>query len=456
MITETVAILQACFSGANLQNFAQIVHSILILSRPVTMLSIARAGELSYRTIQRFYGLSEVPWLVLNLTLFQRFIYQADQLYLLVADETVEGKAGKQTAGIGSFYSSTVQKVIPGICFLVFSIIDVRSRWSYYLGCQQLPGKGKPEDKLPSTPKTPPQPKTKQSALHLKVKSAKAGPGRPKGSKNKPKTEPESASYQTFKSLLSLVCGQWAVFFPALQHLHLVVDGFYGHDAYLQVALEKKVYFISKFKSNAHLILPYQGEQAGLGRPKTRGGKLDYNQIPSQFYVQTRTTPQQRITTKVYQCQAYTPKIPGRLLNLVILVHTHTRTQKQSRTVLFASNLHLSAAQIIDYYSLRFQIEFDFRDAKQFFGLADFKNYRPKQVTNAANLAFTMTSLVKILLEKYKKALNCPQLSIWDLKTALKAQKQANIFFNSSQNSEVDFFKSQLFLNLVKLEAIHL
>jgi putative transposase len=34
-----------------------------------------------------------------------------------------------------------------------------------------------------------------------------------------------------------------------------------------------------------------------------------------------------------------------------------------------SSDLKLSSEKIIDYYKLRFQIEFNFRDAKQFWGL---------------------------------------------------------------------------------------
>jgi hypothetical protein len=47
---------------------------------------------------------------------------------------------------------------------------------------------------------------------------------------------------------------------------------------------------------------------------------------------------------------------------------------------------------IIDYYKLRFQIEFNFRDAKQFWGLEDFMNLSLTAVTNAVNLAFFILS----------------------------------------------------------------
>lgn len=55
-------------------------------------------------------------------------------------------------------------------------------------------------------------------------------------------------------------------------------------------------------------------------------------------------------------------------LNVVILVKTNLKTNARSHIILFYSDLTLSDEKIVDYYKLRFQIEFNFRDAKQFWG----------------------------------------------------------------------------------------
>ena len=134
------------------------------------------------------------------------------------------------------------------------SVIDVETERSYVLGSQQL---------IPTQKLTEPiQPKK------VKVKPTVAKPkGRPKGSKNKVKTEPQGVSYQVLKTLLMLVKSQLRVFLPDLQCFHLVLDGFYGHEDYLLLALENGFQIISKFKTNAHLILPFDGVQIGTGRP---------------------------------------------------------------------------------------------------------------------------------------------------------------------------------------------
>jgi putative transposase len=84
-----------------------------------------------------------------------------------------------------------------------------------------------------------------------------------------------------------------------------------------------------------------------------------------------------------------------------------------------AADLDLTADQIIDYYALRFQIEFNFRDAKQYWGLDDFMNVKPVSVTNAVNLAFLMVNLSAVMLKPYRDDL--PDSSVLDLKAQFRA-----------------------------------
>lgn len=66
--------------------------------------------------------------------------------------------------------------------------------------------------------------------------------------------------------------------------------------------------------------------------------------------------------------------------NVVIIAKTNQRTGAQAHVCLFSSDLELAYDKLIDYYSLRFQIEFNFRDAKQFWGLEDFMNTKETYV----------------------------------------------------------------------------
>lgn len=94
--------------------------------------------------------------------------------------------------------------------------------------------------------------------------------------------------------------------------------------------------------------------------------------------------------------------------------------------------MELTAQEIIKYYSLRFQSKFDFRDAKQYFGLAGFKNFKETQVYNAVNIAFTMTIISRILLEKYK--IHWAQHGDTRLESIVQNQKIHRISFKIQSN----------------------
>ena len=76
------------------------------------------------------------------------------------------------------------------------------------------------------------------------------------------------------------------------------------------------------------------------------------------------TTVEGPIETRLYQMQVFRKEF-AQPLNVVIIAKTNLRTQARAHVVLFSSDLALAYAPYVDYYGLRFQIEFNFRDAKR-------------------------------------------------------------------------------------------
>ncbi len=109
------------------------------------------------------------------------------------------------------------------------------------------------------------------------------------------------------------------------------------------------------------------------------------------------------------------------LLNIVVIVKTNLRTHKVAHVVLFSSDLDLPYDLVIDYYRLRFQIEFNFRDAKQYWGLEDFMVVNETPVYNSANLAMFMVNVSQALMRPMRS--QWPQLSVNDLKTWFRSRK---------------------------------
>ena len=105
----------------------------------------------------------------------------------------------------------------------------------------------------------------------------------------------------------------------------------------------------------------------------------------------------------------------------MIIVKTNSETGAHAHAILFSSDRNQTYDQIIDYYTLRFQIEFNFRDAKQYWGLEDFMNIKETPVTNAANLAFCMVNIAQILRRQWQP--KQPDFSVLDLKAHFRGLK---------------------------------
>jgi hypothetical protein len=66
-------------------------------------------------------------------------------------------------------------------------------------------------------------------------------------------------------------------------------------------------------------------------------------------------------------------------------------------------------------------IEFNFRDAKQYWGLEDFMHTSPTAVENAANLSLFMVNLVERVLQEARQ--RQPECSVLDLKAHYRGCK---------------------------------
>jgi hypothetical protein len=109
------------------------------------------------------------------------------------------------------------------------------------------------------------------------------------------------------------------------------------------------------------------------------------------------------------------------LLNVVVIIKTNLQTHKMAHVILFSSDLSLGYEQLIDYYRLRFQLEFNFRDAKQYWGLEDFMSVKEQPVYNSANLAMFMINISHILIRSMRA--QWPAFSVNDLKAWFRGQK---------------------------------
>jgi putative transposase len=138
---------------------------------------------------------------------------------------------------------------------------------------------------------------------------------------------------------------------------------------------------------------------------------VQYDHLPVQYLQETAV--EGHIETRLYQMQVLHKEF-AHPLNVVILAKTNLRTQARAHVILFSSDLDLAYTLLVDYYGLRFQIELNFRDAKQYWGLEDFMHVTPTGVTNAANLSLFMVNVAyRLRADSHPRN---PDYSVLDLK----------------------------------------
>lgn len=201
---------------------------------------------------------------------------------------------------------------------------------------------------------------------------------------------------------------------------HFVFDGAFGNNDVVQMARQIGLHLVSKLRHDSALYLPYNGSYLGRGPRKKYGDKINYQDISETYLKESSTDKNQDIETNIYQMKVRHKKFAD-LLNVMVIVKTNLKTHKVAHVVLCSSDLDLPYDLVIDYYRLRFQIEFNFRDAKQHWGLEDSMVVKERPVYNSANLALFMVNVSQALMRPMR--VQWPELSVNDLKTWFRSRK---------------------------------
>ena len=398
---------------ANISQLVSIIIGIYTISSGgVTQRNISRYSDISYRGVTRFMA-TPIEWHKVLIRILGQYLL-GGSVYLLAIDETVEDKAGKSTDKIGYFFCSKAQKVIRSVSFGVLSLISVKDRKSYVTDFTQLE-----QDKEKAA---------KNKAKKVAKKASKSTdnvvkkPGRPKGSKNKVQEKTVSISYAALEKMLNRVLSLLRAI--GIIPPYLVGDGAYGNITGCLIATEYDLYLISKLHWNTALYYaPEKGSKKRKYGERVNLGNLDAHKIGEEV--------EEDCILTYFQIKGVKTRHIGQFINVVILRCHNLKTDKYGFVLLFSTDLNLEGLTLVDYYALRFQIEFNFRDAKQYFGLSDFKSIKPVQVTNSVGLSFLMVNLSHILIDQTQEAVGADFLSIQDLKTYFRSVFYANRLKNT-------------------------
>jgi hypothetical protein len=352
----------------------------------VNFTNLSRYSELSERTYRRHYR-QEICFMSLNAQVIEAAI-PSGATCIGAMDCSFIAKSGKATYGLDWFYNGSQRRTQKGLEISVIAVIDVEAHRGYSLSVQQTP------PRLATG-------KTKAQSQHQSIGWATIEQAR-----QMLEQLPNRATTQA--------AGDDAAVEPTrmddyLQHLqdtfpylptslkYWVVDGFYSKRKFVDGVVALNLQVISKLRSDADMRYLYKGEQKPRGAKRKYDGKVELRDLSRLSHVRQLAPGLALYTLVVWHVSL------KRKIRIAAVVDTHT-PGKTSIALLFSTDIDLDAERILEYYKARFQIEFIFRDAKQFTGLCD------AQTRQSQTLDFHFNaSLSALNLAKYEDQLRAAQ-----------------------------------------------
>lgn len=304
----------------------------------VNFTNLSRYSHLSERTYRRQFK-KGVEFAALNRVLIEQ-VRQADGQQLAVMDCVFVAKSGKTTFGLDWFWNGCASQVEKGLELSVVGVVDVDTPQGYALSAQQTFA----QENLPE-------------------------------------------------------CSRMDQYLEHLRHVrphlpadvrYLAVDGEFAKEAFVAGTVRLNLQVISKLRRDANLRWLYTGERTHRrGRPRKYDGKVDLTDL-SRFTWVASLEPEIDLYTAVVWHVSLKRKI-----RIAYLVNRSHATQIRT-CLLFSTDLEQDPLQLVEYYKLRFQIEFVFRDAKQFTGLEDCQARDIVKLDFHFNASLTALNLAKL------------------------------------------------------------
>lgn len=252
-------------------------------------------------------------------------------------------KSGRQTSGIGYFWSGCAGKVLRGLEVLSFSLIDATSRLSFHLKAVQTPPTNTLQDENLTLP-------------HWYA----------------------AVIENNLQAIVSLT--------P-----YLVADAFFSKKGFVDKIMKMGLHLVCKLRDDAQLLyLSNEPKTGKRGRPKTYTGKVDPLKLDSHYFQDVENN-------KGIQAKSAIVYSKSLQRNIRLVVEKFCLKGKTIYRLLFSTDLQQDPMDIIDIYHTRFQIEFGFRDAKQFAGLENSQTQSGNKLDFHFNTALTTVNIAKIM-----------------------------------------------------------
>src|SRR5665648_163801 len=171
---------------------------------------------------------------------------------------------------------------------------------------------------------------------------------------------------------------------------YIVADAYFSKRPIVKAVKSSDLEFISRLRNDSVLKYKFTGERTGKkGAPKKFAGLVDvYNFNPNHFSLDLST---EEIT--IYSLVVYSRAFKMDI-KLAIAIF-YKQGVEMARKLYFSTDLKQDGEKIVRYYRSRFQIEFLYRDAKQFTGLTSCQARSKNKLDFHFNAALTAVNLAK-------------------------------------------------------------
>ncbi|GHV26054.1 transposase [Bacteroidia bacterium] len=302
-------------------------------------------------------------------------------------------KSGKQTPGIGYFWSGCAGKTLRGLEVLSLSLIDADTRMSFHLKATQ----------------TPPANCLTDNALSL----------------------PDWYAGVIKKDLVQITS----------LTSYLVADAYFSKRGFVDQVIAMNLHLVCKLRDDADLLyLSKKAPTGKKGRPSKYDGKVDPCNLHADYFHEVKNN--QNIKAKA--AVVYSKSLDR---NILVIVEEFILKGKTTYRLLFSTDINQAPIDVIDIYHTRFQMEFGFRDAKQFAGLEHSQARSENKLDFHFNTALTTVNIAKVIQLKDETKRELP-FSMRDTKVlfhnALLLMRFFSVFGNPPNSRKNQMYLQEL------------
>jgi len=354
----------------------------------IVTLFLSIRGRYNFKGMERYGELTEKSYRLqfeqdFDFLKFNQELYQSQlsKNCIVAFDPSYLPKSGKHTPHKGRFYSGCLGKAIGGIEIGSLGIIDLEHHTAFNLETIQTPN--------------------------------------PKVLKAEGKTLIDhyaSIIVERKKGIESI-------------SRYLAVDGYFAKHSFVEsIKTSTKLDLICKLRQDANLKYLYHGpKRKGRGRPKKYAEKVNTKKIDKRRFKQIH----QDVDVILFQAIVWSVGLK-RKVNVVYAEFLDNGKPTNRYAFFFSTDLELDGLLIYKYYKARFQIEFLFRDAKQYTGLTHCQARSERKLYFHFNMALTAVGIAKVThhlnTEKEKKP-----FSMANIKTSYFNELMLDLFLSNFQ-----------------------